>query len=203
MANNYDKIETSLELTNSKLLFLDKEKDKKALVLNKIKDIEKKMNEIKETNKTLIPEEIKIIFPIICNINIFSFIKKIEIYKKNLIIKFKDVKNEIRYIIHNTSNIDKQVDSTETNKTKNRLNFLYQVKDKIKNEFIDYRNAYGYIDDLFTKEIKCAESKKNNLWSYYCYCVFYFFDTSQTIAIKTRGVNPIVDKYFDFIFVDE
>jgi len=83
------------------------------------------------------------------------------------------------------------------------LNFLYQVKDKIKNEFIDYRNAYGYIDDLFTKEIKCAESKKNNLWTYYCYFIFYFFDTSKTIAIKTRGVNPVVDKYFDFIFVDE
>jgi hypothetical protein len=202
MANHYDKIETSLELTNSKLLFLDKEKDKKALVLNKIKDIEKKMNEIKETNKTLIPEEIKLIFPIICNINIFSFIKKIEIYKKNLIIKFKDIKNEIRYILHNNANIDTS-DSVENNKTKNRLFFLYQVKDKIKTEFIDYRNAYGYIDDLFTKEIKCAESKKNNLWTYYCYCIFYFFDTNQTIAIKTRGVNPIVDKYFDFIFVDE
>jgi hypothetical protein len=195
MANHYDKLETSLELTNSKLMFLEKEKEKKTLVLNKIKDIEKKMNEIKESNKTLIPEEVKIIFPIICNINIFSFIKKIEIYKKNLIIKFKDVKKEIGYILHHNS-----ADLPLGTKEQNRLQFLYQVRDKIKNEFIDYRNAYGYIDDLFTKEIKCAETKKNNILSYYCYCLFY---TNASATIKTRGVNPIVDKYFDFIFVDE
>jgi hypothetical protein len=197
MANHYDKLETSLELTNSKLLFLEREKEKKSLVLNKIKDIEKKMNEIKETNKVLIPEEVKIIFPIICTINIFSFIKKIEIYKKNLIIKFKDVKNEIRYILRNGN-----TDNANT-KEKNRLLFLYQIKDKIKNEFIDYRNAYGYIDDLFTKEIKCAETKKNSWALYYCYFIEYLFNLDYSQPIKTRGVNPIVDKYFDFIFVDE
>jgi len=196
MANHYDKLETSLELTNSKLMFIEKEREKKTLVLNKIKDVEKKMNEIKETNKILIPEDVKIIFPIICNINIFSFIKKIEIYKKNLIVKFKDVKNEIRYILYHNANAL----PLEGTKEQNRINYLYQVKDKIKNEFIDYRNAYSYIDDLFTKEIKCAETKKNNILSYYCYCLFY---KNTSTLIKTRGVNPIVDKYFDFIFVDE
>jgi hypothetical protein len=205
MANHYDKLETSLELTNSKLLFLEKESEKKILVLNKIKEIEKKMNEIKETNKILIPEEVKTIFPIICNSNIFSFIKKIEIYKKNLIIKFKDVKNEIRYILFKSkqNNTFETSETLDENKENARLNFLYQVKDKIKTEIIDYRNAYNYIDDLFTKEIKMAETKKNNWIFYYCFLINFCKSKRNPVFVKEKGGNPIIDKYFEFIFVDE
>jgi hypothetical protein len=87
-ANHFDKLETSLEFANNKLSFLSKEQDKTKLVLIKIKEVEKKMAEMKDASIILIPEEIKTLFPIICNINIFSFIKKMELYKKNLIIKF-------------------------------------------------------------------------------------------------------------------
>ena len=53
---------------------------------------------MKEGSNVLIPEYIKTIFPIITHINIFSFIKKTENYKKQLIIQFRDIKNEIKYV---------------------------------------------------------------------------------------------------------
>jgi hypothetical protein len=190
----YDKIETSLEMTNSKLLFIENDKEKTLMVLNKIKDLEKKMNEIKESTNILIPEEVKILFPIICHINIFSFIKKIEIYKKNLILKFKDVKNEIRYILYKLE-LDKK-DNVEILKHKYRLQFLYDVKNKLKDEILDFQNAYSHIDTIFTKEIKIAEIKKNE-WT-----LFQFWRTSKQSAY-TIGMNPMIDKYFQFIFADE
>jgi len=193
-AKHYDKLETTLEMTNNKLLFIESDKEKNILVLNKIKEIEKKLNEIKESSNILVPEEIKILFPIICNINIFSFIKKIEMYKKTLVLKFRDVKNEIRYIL-NKLGIHKE-DSIEYLKQKNRLQFLYEVKNKLKDEILDFQCAYSHIDLIFTKEIKNADQKKNE-W------VCFSFFKPKAHKPYTKGMNSMIDKYFQFIFVDE
>jgi hypothetical protein len=76
-ANQYDKLETSMEFASNSIAFIENEKEKKELVLKKIKEIEKKITEMKETYNVLIPGELKILFPVIFNINIFSLIKKI------------------------------------------------------------------------------------------------------------------------------
>ena len=241
LANQYDKLETSLELANNTLVILNKEDEKNTLMLNKIKEAEQKMMEIKESNTILIPEEIKMLFPIICHINIFSFINKIDTHKKRLVTKFKDVKNEIRFILHKWEkqehngtvgiggeltlaiNSSTQTPSTvlhtsteftrfpettvvgnlypvniERLKEKRRLLFLYEIKDKLKNEIMDYRNAYGNIDDLFTKEIKRAESKKIGVMNCFL-CLF----CKPNMKVNISGLNPVVDKYFHFMFVDE
>jgi hypothetical protein len=99
LANQYDKLETSLEITNSKLMFMDNQIDQTQLIMTKIREFEEKIFEIKESCVVFIPEELKPLFPIICHLNVFSFIKKIESYKKTLIVKYRDVKNEIRYIL--------------------------------------------------------------------------------------------------------
>jgi hypothetical protein len=202
IANNYDKLETSLDLANNKIGFMENNIDKNTLVLNKLREVEKAMSEIKDMAHILIPDEIKMLFPIICNINIFSFIKKIEVYKKNLIIKFKDVKNEIRYILRKWQK-DGQKNEQKNNhidklKEKNRLMFLYKVKDKLKTEIMDYRNTYGCIDEIFTKEIKMAESNKMSFYR----CILCNF-CKPNVKPNYLGNNPVVDKYFRFIFVDE
>jgi hypothetical protein len=204
MANHYDKLETSLELTNSKLFFLKNDNEKAELVLSKIKEIEKKLCEIKETNNTLIPTEIKMIFPIICSINVFAFIKKTEIYKKNLIIKFKDVKNEIRFILFKwrSTNISMYTESDFT-REQNRLVYLREIKNKIKNELIEFRLAYSYMDGLFSKEIKHADYLRNScfLWfKYYCFSSFSY-KNNHNIGINVH-YNPTIDKYFKFVFME-
>lgn len=199
MANHYDKIETSLEMTNSKLIFLEHDEDKRNLVLSKIHEVEMKIIELKESNSLLIPEEIKQLFPIICHINIFLFIKKMEVYKKGLIIKFRDIKNEIRYILYKwkTRNINENeqlIMDLNFIKEKHRLSYLYEMKDKVKNEIIEYRSAYGSMDEIFTREIKMAGVIKNRFGFGFC---LPFWKSNNTQYVK--GINPIIDRYFEFI----
>jgi len=204
MANHYDKLETTLELTNSKLFFLKNDNEKSELVLSKIREIEKRLCEIKESNNILIPNEIKIMFPIICSINVFAFIKKTEIYKKNLIIKFKDVKNEIRFILFKwrTTNISMYTENDFV-REQNRLVFLREIKNKIKNELNEFRLAYSYMDGLFSKEIKNADYLRN---SWFFWLKYYCFSTFSSDNINRLGINidcnPTIDKYFKFVFME-
>jgi hypothetical protein len=44
------------------------------------------------------------------------------------------------------------------NKQQKRLDFLIKIKEKIKDEILHYKNAYGCIDELFMREIKRADN---------------------------------------------
>lgn len=175
-ATQYDKLETSLEFVASKLIFIENNEEKTKIIFDKFQDVETKIHEIKEWNTLFIPDEIRRVFPIICHINIFSFIKRIENNKKILISRFKDIKNEIRYILHRANRKHTQI------RIKKRMECLNKQKEKIKEELYHYRNAYSYIDELFTIEIKNAQN----------YSFFSLFKQSLETCNQN---NPIVDKY--------
>ena len=185
-ANHFDKLETSMEFTSNSIAFIEDEKEKKELVIKKMKDIEKKITDMKESNNILIPGELKILFPLIFNINIFSFIKKIELSKKNLIMKLKNTKNEINYILY-------KYGTDQSIRQKNRLDFLSDSKEKLKIDLNHYNNAYIYIDTIFFHETYYGE-KLPILYMYLC-CCCNCKQTYETIKNK----NPIVDEYLQFI----
>jgi hypothetical protein len=174
-ANQYDKLETSLEFVSSKLMFIEKESDKSKLILKQIQDVEKKIEEIKQWNSLFIPEEVRNIFPIICNINIFSFIKRIESNRKSLVIKLKDIKNEIRYIFHLRklrSHGLKSGNQDLEERESCRLKLLMDVKDKTKEELIKYRTIYCNIDEIFTREIQNSNSTS--------WCTFFYIHSKNS-----------------------
>jgi hypothetical protein len=184
LTSQYDKLENSIEFTNNKMSLIENVHERNDLVLTKMKEIEKKINEIKETIHNIhIPQEIKRIFPIICNVNIFSFIKRIEVYNKNLIVKLTDIKNEILYI---KWNCEQKMEMEP--KEKKRLEFLYEIKDKIKDEILHYRNAYSCIDELFIKEINRADN--TSVWS-------VWFSLKRNIG---ESENPVLKEYLSTIF---
>ena len=200
LANQYDKLETSIEITSNKLFFIKEDVNQNELVLQKIKFIENKLTEIKDSNPILIPELIKTIFPVISHINIFSFIKKIETYKKKLIIKFRDIKNEIGYIIfkwkQRNINIFQELETPthEFLREQKRLFFLLKIKEKMKDELIHYKNAYVYIDDIISKEIRSAESYK--IWWAAIFC-------RKTNKLYNQYSNPVIQSILNIIFFEE
>ena len=169
----------------------DDEKDK--LLEKRIKQTEKILIENKNNNSILIPEEIKRLFPVICNINIMSFIKKNELYKKTVIKKLRDVKNEIGYILYKwkTYKYDSDDDNIKIDKKKEekRLKYLYDVKNKLRDEIGEFRVIYEFLDDMFMREIKNAD-KYSFLFSF----VFFFWNTSHE-NIKCHNNHPMVVKH--------
>jgi hypothetical protein len=181
LMNQYDRLENSIEFSNNRISFFDSNKDKRVYIFDRITDVEKKIGEIKETTKTILPNEIKLLFPIICNINIFSFIKRIENYKQNLINKLKDVKNETQYIEWKWETLNE--------KQQKRYDYLIVVKEKVKNEIFHYKNAFVAIDELFVKEIKNADAI--NIFNFWC---------NKKTVIETTN-NHALQEYLSTIFI--
>ena len=177
-ARQFDKLETSLEFVASKLMFMEDENEKSTIVYEQLQEVESKINEMKEWNSLFLPDEIRGLFPIICHMNIFSFIKRIETNRKSLVERYKDVKNEIRYILYH-NNINESVE--QSNRIHKRLQYLIESKEKMKQTLIHYKNAYSYIDELFTVEIKNAR-----LYS-------FWRNTKHHGGVNMS--NPVVDQY--------
>lgn len=103
LTNQYNKMQLSLEtLSNSLVIGTGNMKGVMEIkdVMDKIRDVEHRITELKDSNFVLPPEEVKLLIPIISHVNIFSFIKKIRTMKKNKISKYREVKNEIRFILN-------------------------------------------------------------------------------------------------------
>jgi hypothetical protein len=232
LANQYNRMQTSLEMVSNSIMMNhvshEMEKDSKKmefLIVDKIRDIEQKITEIKENNTFFPPEEVKLLIPIISNINIFTFIKKIELLKKNFILKYKEIKNEMRFILNkwdesggvggesgygedigggwkeeevrmNRKYLWKQKQK-EYKREKKRMTYLYKQKTLIRKELFYYMTAYSYIDEIFTREI----TRANNIHNFCFYWTFYgyFFNTYDYVSCE----NPVVDNYLHFIFMNK
>jgi len=217
-ANQYDKLETSLEFVSSKMMFVEDTKQRSQIVLGKIQEMEKKIGEIKDWNPLFIPDEVRKYFPIVCHINIFSFIKRIEIQKQNLIANLKDVKNEIRSILlymetriqknelskniyvgmdlsNNSVNTTTNTPTMKLGRLKQRLQFLYGVKERIKVDLSHNRNAYTHIDELFMKEIWCAQTRGSNIITWIWDFCFY-----NHPGVVVNSSNPVIEDYLRLTF---
>jgi hypothetical protein len=101
-------------------------------------------------------------------------------------LKYRDIKNEIRAILRDESILHKEM-------KKERLLFLYESKNKVKSDIMDYRLAYGYMDELFSKEIKLAETNASS--------ILYVFCKKKREPISFHhGKNPVIDSYYESIF---
>lgn len=197
ISNQYDKLGISVEMTRNHYLFVEDGHEKSKLILEKMSDTEKKIMTIQNNyNDNIIPYEVQLMNPVISNINIFSFIKKIDHHKKNLIMDYKDVKNNIRYVMYKwNKETDNILDEKRTEEIE-KMQKLLKKKELLKSLLIknNSNNVYSYIDNLFIREIQHSEH-------YYTYrsAGMYLIIRPKPLELFKYG-NEVVDDYLNFIF---
>jgi hypothetical protein len=186
ISKQFEKIENITECAVNKYSILEKSVDKIEYVLDHLRELEKKYVDLKEMIVTDVPIEMRYLYSVGYRIPIFSFIKRIEIYKKNLIVKLKDIKNEIRYI-------EWKNEEDGTSDYKVRMDFLLETKEKIKIQIMDHCKAYGYMEDILVKEIRLGS--RCSLWSILLIYMGY--------QKKMNFDNSVVRSYCESIFADD
>jgi hypothetical protein len=161
-------------------------------------------------------------YPMICDTNIFSLIKKIENYRKKIITYLQNVKNDIRFInlnfVFQQNELLKSQDDMRVNYgvsssapdhigiskitidpyIKNQLRGLFRLKRKIIDELLLLQTAFFVIDQIFQQEIKNAEIIRGS----------WFFTKYKVVKIHklNKFIEQILDpyKFYEpFVFSNE
>lgn len=82
-----------------------------------------------------------------------------EVHRKNLVARLKDITNEMRYITYMRQERERGIkQNVDIEKEESRFSLLIQIKEKTKEDLIQCKLAFGNIDEIFTREIKQAYS---------------------------------------------
>ena len=153
----------------------------------RINIIKERVLEIKENNRFAVPSVIMNNFPIIYNINVFSFIKTVEDYRMGLITTLKNILNEIRFL--------NRKDFLQENE-KTRIYELYDSKNSIVTELIMLTSTHNLIEVMFQQEIK----------NDYLYSRYWFWFWMDNVAKRiNKEYNLLPNEYknpYDCGFVD-
>jgi len=215
--HQYDKLQTSMEFASgSVLLFRDFEysataelenagnattdtrhKDLMEEMAQKMTGLDKKIMEIKEMNRFVIPETVRLRYPVIYHTNIFSIIKKIEDRRKCIITVLKNVKNEIRFINYRAemeqlqSEHERSVIPVESPHDRMvRLKNLFATKKDSMREILALKSAFSVIDQMFYQEIRNAEIKKRRFFP--CWLC-----NDRSAIIDPHKINRFVEELMD------
>jgi|LauGreDrversion4_1035100.scaffolds.fasta_scaffold00163_4 hypothetical protein len=151
----------------------------------KLRELENRMIEMRDIPNIIIPQSIQVLYPVASNINIFSFIKKVNARNLYVTEELNKTKCEIGYIL-------KKYKDNMGSREKNRLHYLIDLKENLKKELKLVQTAYLYMEEIFTREINKADYYRQNYMQ-------IFFTSNTDFAVNHDRCNTFVDEYISFI----
>jgi hypothetical protein len=152
-ANSFEKLQTLCEFNSGKILLTDKE-DNMKICHDTLYMIEEKFAEVKEKNQFLIPEAVRINYPVLTSTNIFSELKQIQ--NRELILL-----NDLKVIMNEGADLQRRVDTGDDINTIIGMRDLhYKKKNDAINGVIAFRQNYYTLDQKFRTEIDQNIAKK-------------------------------------------
>jgi len=164
-AYKFDKIQSGLVFSSGRVLFGSLDKSK---IIELIDKTEKEVQEIKESNQFVLPEEIRFTLPTLYNTNVFAEVKTIMNACTMELNVLKDLSNDKQLALTDINVLKVARAPQETIKAAQAkyddltLKFREKIKDCIK-----MRNQYQDLDDQMDKEINNLAQRRR-----YAICSF-------------------------------
>ena len=158
-AYKFDKLESMCEFNSGKFMFFNTEsKD----IMEVVKQIEKEVKEIKETNQFILPESIRYEFSFTYSTNVFLMVKKIQATE---IAETNSLANLMRQLNSDYAVLDFFEESNDDTMRSLQKDICEKEKkrDIHLTKILECREKYFNLDMQFNREIRC-HIRRSNRW---------------------------------------